>query len=161
MRQPSPRVEPPSPRLQLPPPRVLPTTIPRVQLPVEPNTQPVTAQTQYRQTSSTMKPTTSPDKPVSHCTRSRNIEEYLTINPAQNSQRKYPRELIYLWCTPLPPDLAAMPVLDKETGKTLEFRQLHNHPKYKETWNTSYCNELGGLRQGVGHGTAGPRQQRV
>ena len=54
-----------------------------------------------------------------------------------------------------------MPVLDKETGKTLEFRQLHNHPKYKETWNTSYCNELGRLCQGVGHGTAGPQQQQV
>ena len=54
-----------------------------------------------------------------------------------------------------------MPVLDKETGKTLEFRQLRNHPKYKEIWNTSYCNELGRLCQGVGHGTARPHQQRV
>ena len=54
-----------------------------------------------------------------------------------------------------------MPVLDKETGKTLELRQLRTHPKYKDTWNTSYCNELGRLCQGVGRGTSGTQQQRV
>ena len=161
MRQPSPRVEPLSPRAQPPPPRVLPPALPRVQMPVESNTQPVAARTRSRQKSSTLKPTTLPDKPVAHRTHSRKIEKYLTINPAQAYQRKYSSKLIQLWCTPLPPDIAAMPVLDKETIQTLEFRKLHTHPKYKETWNTSYCNELGGLRQGVGHGTAGPQQQRV
>ena len=54
-----------------------------------------------------------------------------------------------------------MPVIDKETGKTLDFRQLRTHPKYKETWNTSYCNELGRLCQGAGNGIAGPQQQQV
>ena len=54
-----------------------------------------------------------------------------------------------------------MPVLDKETGMTLEFRQLRTHPKYKETCNTSYFNELGRLFQIVGHGNTGPQQQRV
>ena len=54
-----------------------------------------------------------------------------------------------------------MPVMEKDTGKTLEFRQLRTHPKYKETWNTSYCNKLGRLFQVVGHGIARPQQQRV
>ena len=157
MRQPAPRVEPPAPRVQTPPPRVLPPALPRVQLPVEQNTHPVAAQTRPRQ----LKPTTSQDEPVAHHNQSQNIEEYLTINPAQAYQRKYPRKLMDLWCTPLTPDLAAVPVLRKETGKTLEFRQLRTHPKYKETWNISYCNELVRLCQGMGHGIGGPQQQRV
>ena len=44
----------------------------------------------------------------------------------------------------------ANPVLDQSTGKTLEHRQLRKHPDYKETWDTSYSNELGRLCQGIG-----------
>ena len=29
------------------------------------------------------------------------------------------------------------PVLDHETGQSLEHGQLHQHPKYKATWDTS------------------------
>ena len=54
-----------------------------------------------------------------------------------------------------------MPVLDAETGKTLEYRQLRQHPKYKDIWEQSYSNELGRLFQGIGDGTAGPKKQRV
>ena len=54
-----------------------------------------------------------------------------------------------------------MPVLDKETGQTLEFRQLRKHLKYKDVGNTLYCNELGRLCQGIGHGIVGPNLQRV
>ena len=54
-----------------------------------------------------------------------------------------------------------MLVLDKESGKTPEFRQLCIHPKYKEIWNTSYCNELRRLCQGVGNGTSVTQQQQV
>ena len=111
----------PYPRVQAPPLRVLPHALPRVQLTVDPNIQPVYARTRSCQTPSTLKTTTSPDGPVAHRTRSRNIEEALTINPAQSSQRKYPSELIDLGYAPLPLDLAAMPFLDRETGKTLEF----------------------------------------
>ena len=142
LRQPSTRVEPPPPRAHAPPPRVLPPALPRVQLPVEPDTQPVDTQTRSHQTPSTPKPTIPPDSTVAHHTRSRKIEEALPINHSQASQRKYPSEFIDLWCMPLPTDLAAMPVLDKETFKNMDFRQLHNHPKYKEIWNTSHCNEL-------------------
>ena len=80
VRQPSPRVDPPYSRFQAPPPRVLPPALTRVQMPVEPNTQPVAARTQSCQTSSTLKHTTSPDELVAHSIRSLNIEEALTIS---------------------------------------------------------------------------------
>ena len=52
-----------------------------------------------------------------------------------------------------------MPVLDNETGESLEYRQLRRHPKYKKVWNTSYSNELGRLFQGFGSGTIGAKKQ--
>jgi hypothetical protein len=54
-----------------------------------------------------------------------------------------------------------MHVLDEETGKTLEFRQLGRHPKYKYIWAVSYANELRCLCQGIDKGDKGPKKQRV
>ena len=58
-------------------------------------------------------------------------------------------------------DHMAMPVLDPDTGNTMEYRQLLRHTKYKKIWETSYCNELGRLCQGIGRGDNGPKKQRV
>ena len=44
----------------------------------------------------------------------------------------------------------AMAVMDKDTGKMLNYRQLLRHPKYKKEWSTSSANEFGRLAQGVG-----------
>jgi hypothetical protein len=44
----------------------------------------------------------------------------------------------------------ALAVLDKETGKLLNYRQLLKHPKYKKDWDLSSANEFGRLAQGVG-----------
>ena len=44
----------------------------------------------------------------------------------------------------------ANPVLDYETSKMLEYRQLLKHPRYSEAWNRSAANEFGRLAQGVG-----------
>ena len=55
----------------------------------------------------------------------------------------------------------ATPVLDHDTGKTLEHRQLRRHPKYKDVWDKSYGNELGRLCQGIGRDPANPTKQRV
>ena len=44
---------------------------------------------------------------------------------------------------------AALPVLDPETGRLLEYRQLLRHPKFKEAWNISAANEFGRLAQGI------------
>ena len=43
-----------------------------------------------------------------------------------------------------------MPVLDINSGKILEYRQVHKHPNYTDTWNRSYSNKLGRLCQGIG-----------
>ena len=43
-----------------------------------------------------------------------------------------------------------MTVLDEDTGKLLEYRQLRNHQKYAKIWNQSFTNEMGCLCQGVG-----------
>ena len=54
-----------------------------------------------------------------------------------------------------------MPVLDEESEKILEWRQLRNHPRLKILWKQLYTNELGRLCQGVGKGKDGPKKQRV
>ena len=151
MQPPTPTVQAPAPRV----PRILPTVLPVPQN-VLLDPQPVAKQICSREVPSLPQPATSSSEPVAHRTRSR-APGALSIHPAQASQRKYPKELLALWCTPLP-DMAEMLVLDKETGKTLEYRQLRNHPKYKDVWKNSYCNEFGQLCQGIGQGTSGPQQ---
>ena len=54
-----------------------------------------------------------------------------------------------------------MPVLDPDTGNTMDYLQLRWHPKYKELWEKSYCNELSRICQGIGTGNNGPKKQRV
>ena len=43
----------------------------------------------------------------------------------------------------------ANPVLDHDTGKMLEYRQLLCHQKSEEAWNRAGANEFGRLAQGV------------
>ena len=83
------------------------------------------------------------------------------MQPSQTANRKYPSEILKLWCTPAPHVLEYLPVFDKELGKLLEHKQLRPHPTLKDTWDTSYSNELGIFCQGVGKGTVGPRKQRM
>ncbi len=47
----------------------------------------------------------------------------------------------------------ACSVLDSATGEFLEHRQLRRDPRYKETWDKSYANELGRLCQSISTGT--------
>jgi hypothetical protein len=44
----------------------------------------------------------------------------------------------------------AMAVMDKDTGKLLNYRQLMNSPKYKTTWSLSAANEFLRLANGIG-----------
>jgi hypothetical protein len=37
----------------------------------------------------------------------------------------------------------SMAVLDAETGKLINYRQLMRHPNYKKDWQISFANELG------------------
>ena len=49
-----------------------------------------------------------------------------------------------------------MVVMDKETGKFENYRQLLNHPKYRKGWNLSSANEFGRLANGIGGHTKSP-----
>jgi hypothetical protein len=44
----------------------------------------------------------------------------------------------------------AMAVMDKDTGKLLNYRQLMNSPKYKKAWSLSEANTFGLLANGNG-----------
>jgi len=45
---------------------------------------------------------------------------------------------------------SARPLLDEDTGKLLEYRQLLRDPKHKEIWTKAGANEFDRLAQGVG-----------
>ena len=44
----------------------------------------------------------------------------------------------------------AMAVMDAETGKNFNYRQLRRDPKYRKEWNKSSASEFGRLVNGVG-----------
>ncbi len=44
----------------------------------------------------------------------------------------------------------AMAVMDIDTGKLLNYRQLMNSPKYKKAWSLSTANEFKQLANGIG-----------
>jgi hypothetical protein len=46
-------------------------------------------------------------------------------------------------------------VFDESTGRMLEYRQLINDPRYRDTWHRSAANEFGRLAQGVGNRITG------
>jgi hypothetical protein len=44
----------------------------------------------------------------------------------------------------------AMALMDKDTGKLLNYMQLMNSPKYKKAWSLLAANEFGQLANGIG-----------
>ena len=44
----------------------------------------------------------------------------------------------------------ALAIMDAETGKVLNYRQLMKSQKHKETWSKSSANKFGRLANGVG-----------
>ena len=76
----------------------------------------------------------------------------MSVTAASSSSRCYPSEFILKW---------AIPVLDEKSVKSLEWRQLQNHPRLKYVWKQSYTNEFGRLCQGVGRVKDIPNKQRV
>jgi hypothetical protein len=74
------------------------------------------------------------------------------VRPALAASRQFPSAfLLHL----------AYPVIDEQTGESLEYRQLKHHPELSRIWLNSYSNELGRLCQGVGKGEKGAKKQRV
>ncbi|KAL7550017.1 hypothetical protein ACHAWF_017143 [Thalassiosira exigua] len=74
------------------------------------------------------------------------------VQPSKAAARMYPAAVLLQM---------AFPVIDQDTGDSLEYRQLKHHPKLSATWLQSYSNEMGRLCQGVGKGEQGPNKQRV
>ena len=50
----------------------------------------------------------------------------------------------------------AMAVMDAETGKLLNYKQLMNNPKYTKKWAIFSANKVGRLANGVGGQTKSP-----
>ena len=51
-----------------------------------------------------------------------------------------------------------MPIINKETGKAMEYRVLIKDERHKETWNRAGSNEYGRLFQGVGKNKDGTQR---
>ena len=146
---PSPRVSPPRTPAKLPQPS------PRVVTPlityhhVSPKGNPTPQAPVSSRTRSKSFPVQVPPDPVSNRTRSR-THQANTVKPLATSGRRFPLAFLAHW---------ACPVVDLDTGQTLEYRQLRAHPKYQAVWNQSYANELGRLCQGIGTGPAANSQR--
>ena len=69
--------------------------------------------------------------PISMRTRAQ-LQQCLRVMPSEAYYQHLPKALLYLWSTPVT-DLS-MPVLNAETGETLEYRQLRHYPKYQNIW---------------------------
>ena len=66
------------------------------------------------------------EEPIARRTRSQTQSQANIVIPARAAACHYPAAIFqYL----------ALPVLDKETGKLLEYRQLIKYPKYAPMWN--------------------------
>ena len=73
------------------------------------------------------------------------------VTPSQDFQRYPTKDLLDLWNNTVT-DLST-PVLDSETGESLEYlhiRHLSQHTKYKNIWEGYYYNELERLFQSSG-----------
>jgi hypothetical protein len=52
----------------------------------------------------------------------------------------------------------ACAVIDEETGKSMEYRDLLKDPKHRETWSRAAADEFGRLFNGVGKNTDGTQR---
>ena len=141
------------------PPRVViptPQDIPIPQIPTASPEEPIACRTRSSLPSMDRAPPrvhkTIDTAPISRPTRSQTANMTSAITPAHEAQRRYPAKFL---------QSLAMPVLDKTSSQSLQYRQLRKHPKFAHTWNTSYANELGRICQGIIKGSKGPRHQRV
>ena len=89
-------------------------------------------------------------RPIARLARSQTTVTTNLISPAQAAKQKYPAQFL---------QSLAMPVLDKTSGKSLQYRQLCKHLNFAHIWNTSYANEIVQLCQGVGKRSKGPNNQ--
>jgi hypothetical protein len=130
-----------SPRVHIAaPPRVQVNAPPRVQFNIEGNKE--------------IHPDTSPAPPRLIVTSPKPILKQPTIIPSESiadrvkQRRKMPSSSIAKRVAQQRRE-SAKPVLDFDTDKLLEYRQLLRDPKHKEIWTKAGANEFGRLAQGV------------
>ena len=146
-----------------PPPRVVPNTrqaevftptpSPRVDMGVVDNEEPIAMHKHTHLHRQVMPvPPAGQEEPIARKTLSRIQRQANIVTSEMAAARRYPDAIFqYL----------ALPVLDKETGKFLEYHHLQKDPKYAFIWNPYYANELGRLCQEFGKETKGPKKQIV
>ena len=94
-------------------------------------------------------------EPVASRTRSRKIQEIAAAatikahrrTPAQKRVMRRLSTKIEKWEREVEQALA---VMDQQTGKLLNYRQLRRDPKHKQDWSLSSANEFGRLANGIG-----------
>ena len=88
--------------------------------------------------------TAKPKPPVNHPRRSSRLRQ-----PTASSRAKQANAVTMI--RELEQQVGeAMAVMDKETGKLMNYCQLLQHPKYRKEWSISSANEFGRLANGVG-----------
>ena len=81
------------------------------------NHQPIDQRLRSQSAPKQLDPNAATYQPVAHHTRSRTTQQALRVQPVLTAQRKYPTELISLWCNPITEEHTEMPILDNETGE--------------------------------------------
>ena len=126
-----------------PPPRVVsntrpvelftPTPAPRVEKGVDDEEKPIAMLT-CLQRQMIPGPPEIQEEDISRRTRSQTQIQSNIVTPARVAARRYPAAIF---------QYIALPILDKETVKLLEYRQLRKDPRYAPIWNPLYANDLG------------------
>ena len=95
-----------------PPPRVQPILTKDTRA----NNQTISQRLRFQSVQNQLEPVTIIEQPVAHHTIYRTTQQTLRVQPVLAVQRKYPKKLLNLWCTPKPAEHTEISVLDNETG---------------------------------------------
>ena len=112
----------------------------------EDDQEPISRRTRSSINKSNLQPTQAiqnPSEPIAKRTRSHTVTQKYTT--PSHSRALAAQLLTYV----------ANSLLQKETGKQINYGQLRKHPRFQETWNKYFSNKMGRLCQGVGTGTNG------
>jgi len=86
--------------------------------------------------------------PTTHAPKQEQLQNLQRHQPATREQQKHDR----LSSNKIENDVnKALAVMDKSSGKMLNYRQLMRHPEYRKQWSLSSANEFGRLANGVGN----------
>lgn len=90
------------------------------------------------------------DEPVAHRTRAKCTKANVPPPPPLVAHRTRARLTSAKLILPAAVKQLANAVMDPQTGKLYEHRQLQRHQRFKPMWDKSFANKLGRLCQGIG-----------